>query len=508
MGLPLTVYGVGRALELNPEAARAFAAAGHEVASHAWRWIDYHGMDEATERAEIARCVETIERLTGTRPVGWYTGRISPNTRRLVAEHGGFLYDSDAYDDDLPHYVTAAGKPHLVIPYTLDNNDMKYAVPPGFGDPAGWERHLTDAFEVLLAEGRAGGAEDDVGRAALPPGRPARARRGAAALPRARGAGEGRLGLPPCRHRPPLVGHPSAAAIGEPPMSYPLENRELVAEAPGLRMQILTLAAGQEVPWHWHSEVTDTFWCMEGPMVIETRAPNESGRARPRADVRRAVAPRASRDRQGWRALPLRHPAGCRHLRLQAGGRVMRRRSALALPLLLAARGAAAQDGRRLELIVPYPPGGGNDIGARALAPLLERELGMAVVVLNRPGAGSQIGMAQVARARPDGLTIGYGLWPQTTTLYLDACAPGGLHAGELHAARAACHRSGRDLGARPTARCAAWPTWSPRRARGRMISACRITGSSGMSTWPPSSSSGWRGCASTRCISTAPARR
>jgi tripartite-type tricarboxylate transporter receptor subunit TctC len=98
----------------------------------------------------------------------------------------------------------------------------------------------------------------------------------------------------------------------------------------------------------------------------------------------------------------------------------MRRRSALALPLLLAARGAAAQDGRRLELIVPYPPGGGNDIGARALAPLLERELGMAVVVLNRPGAGSQIGMSQVARARPDGLTIGYGLWPQTTTLYLD----------------------------------------------------------------------------------------
>ena len=155
-GFPLTVYGVGRALELNPDAARAFAAAGHEVASHAWRWIDYHGVDEATERAEIARCVDTIERLCGQRPVGWYTGRISPNTRRLVAEYGGFLYDSDAYDDDLPHYVTAAGKPHLVIPYTLDNNDMKYAVPPGFGDPAGWERHLTDAFELLLAEGRAG----------------------------------------------------------------------------------------------------------------------------------------------------------------------------------------------------------------------------------------------------------------------------------------------------------------------------------------------------------------
>lgn len=154
--LPLTVYGVGCALELNPTVARAFAEAGHEVASHAWRWIDYHSVDEATERAEIARCVEVIERLTGTRPVGWYTGRISPNTRRLVAEHGGFLYDSDSYADDLPFYVTAAGKPMLIIPYTLDNNDMKYAVPPGFSAPDGWEQYMTDAFETLLAEGRAG----------------------------------------------------------------------------------------------------------------------------------------------------------------------------------------------------------------------------------------------------------------------------------------------------------------------------------------------------------------
>jgi putative urate catabolism protein len=152
----LTVYGVGRALELNPEVTRAFADQGHEVASHGWRWIDYHGMPEAQERAEIARCVETIERLTGKRPVGWYTGRISPNTRRLVAEHGGFLYDSDSYDDDLPHYIEVAGKPQLIIPYTLDNNDMKFAVPPGFGDPDGFERHLRDAVEMLRAEGAAG----------------------------------------------------------------------------------------------------------------------------------------------------------------------------------------------------------------------------------------------------------------------------------------------------------------------------------------------------------------
>ena len=155
-GLPLTVYGVGRALELNPDVAHAFVSAGHEVASHGWRWIDYHAMPEAQERAEIARCVETITRLTGRRPVGWYTGRISPNTRRLVAEHGGFLYDSDAYDDDLPHYIEVAGKPQLIIPYTLDNNDMKFAVPPGFGDPDGFERHLRDACDMLRAEGAAG----------------------------------------------------------------------------------------------------------------------------------------------------------------------------------------------------------------------------------------------------------------------------------------------------------------------------------------------------------------
>ncbi len=155
-GFPLTIYAVGRALELNPAAARAFVEGGHEVASHAWRWIDYHNVDEATEAADIKRAVEIIERLTGAPPVGWYTGRISPRTRMLVARHGGFLYDSDAYDDDLPHYVQAAGKPHLVIPYTLDNNDMKHCVPPGFAGPDAFEHHLTDAFDTLLEEGRAG----------------------------------------------------------------------------------------------------------------------------------------------------------------------------------------------------------------------------------------------------------------------------------------------------------------------------------------------------------------
>jgi putative urate catabolism protein len=172
-----TVYGVGRALELNPEVVHAFADGGHEVASHAFRWFDYHGMSEAEEAADIARCVEVIERLTGTRPVGWYTGRFSPRTRRLVARHGGFLYDSDSYDDDLPHYVPVDGKLQLIIPYTLDNNDMKFAVPPGFGDPVGFERHLRDAFDLLLEEGRAGSPKMmSVGLHCRLVGRPGRAR--------------------------------------------------------------------------------------------------------------------------------------------------------------------------------------------------------------------------------------------------------------------------------------------------------------------------------------------
>lgn len=171
-GLPLTVYAVGRALELNPAVGHAFAAAGHEVASHGWRWIDYRAVPEETERAEIARCVAVIERTTGSRPVGWYTGRVSPRTRRLVAEHGGFLYDSDSYADDLPYYVRAAGRPHLVIPYTLDNNDMKFAVPPGFTANDGFTQHLRDAFDLLRREG---GRMMSVGLHCRLAGRPGRA---------------------------------------------------------------------------------------------------------------------------------------------------------------------------------------------------------------------------------------------------------------------------------------------------------------------------------------------
>lgn len=170
-GLRATIYAVGRALELNPRLAAAFSAQGHEVASHGWRWIDYHNVPEAREREEIARCVETITRLCGAPPVGWYTGRISPRTRRLVAEHGGFLYDSDCYDDDLPHYVQVAGRPMLIIPYTLDNNDMKFAVPPGFSSNDGYEQHLRDSLDVLRREG---GRMMSIGLHCRLAGRPAR----------------------------------------------------------------------------------------------------------------------------------------------------------------------------------------------------------------------------------------------------------------------------------------------------------------------------------------------
>jgi putative urate catabolism protein len=173
--MKLTVYAVGRALELNPAAGEAFARAGHEIASHAWRWYDYATLPEAAEREHIARCVETITRICGRPPVGWYTGRNSERTRRLVVEHGGFLYDSDAYDDDLPHYLSVNGAPHLVLPYTLDNNDMKFAVPPGFASTDAFGRYLSESLDFLREEGRATPRMMSVGLHARLVGRPGRA---------------------------------------------------------------------------------------------------------------------------------------------------------------------------------------------------------------------------------------------------------------------------------------------------------------------------------------------
>ncbi len=151
--VPVTVFGVALALERNPEAVAAMQEAGHEIASHGWRWISYQLADEATEREHIGRAVATIRRLTGHAPLGWYTGRDSPNTRRLLVEHGGFLYDADSYADDLPYWVEVSGKPHLVVPYTLDANDMRFATPQGFNSGDQFFAYLRDTFDVLYAEG-------------------------------------------------------------------------------------------------------------------------------------------------------------------------------------------------------------------------------------------------------------------------------------------------------------------------------------------------------------------
>ena len=150
--LPLTVFAVGMALERNPEVAAAFVEAGHEIASHGWRWINYHGVDEATQRQHIRLAVDAITRLTGVAPLGWYTGRDNPDTRRLVVEQGGFLYDSDSYADDLPYWTQVADKAHLVVPYTLETNDMRFAVSQGFNTGEHFFSYLRDTFEVLYAE--------------------------------------------------------------------------------------------------------------------------------------------------------------------------------------------------------------------------------------------------------------------------------------------------------------------------------------------------------------------
>lgn len=157
-GLPLTVFGVSTALQRHPELARAFVEAGHEIACHGLRWIHYQNVDEATEREHMRLAMEIIRELTGERPLGWYTGRDSPNTRRLVADYGGFAYDSDYYGDDLPFWMkvgksdgsTAA---HLVVPYTLDCNDMRFALPQGYSHADPFFQYLRDSFDALYAEG-------------------------------------------------------------------------------------------------------------------------------------------------------------------------------------------------------------------------------------------------------------------------------------------------------------------------------------------------------------------
>ena len=173
--LPLTAFTVGRALERNPEAGAALAELGHEVAGHGYRWIDYREVPEEVERDHIRRTVAAIERTTGRRPVGWYTGRVSPNTRRLIVEEGGFRYDSDSYADDLPFWVRAGGAAHLVIPYSLVTNDMRCVTTPGLATGDDLCRILADAFDLLWEEGEAAPAMMSVGLHPRISGHPSRA---------------------------------------------------------------------------------------------------------------------------------------------------------------------------------------------------------------------------------------------------------------------------------------------------------------------------------------------
>jgi len=151
--IPLTVFAVGMAVERYPEPVKALYDAGHEICSHGYRWIDYRDVSETTEREHMQRAIRIIEETTGERPLGWYTGRTSPNTRALVVEEGGFLYDADDYSDELPFWDQGHTKPQLVIPYTLDANDMRFATPQGFNSGTQFLQYLKDSFDVLYAEG-------------------------------------------------------------------------------------------------------------------------------------------------------------------------------------------------------------------------------------------------------------------------------------------------------------------------------------------------------------------
>lgn len=171
--VPATYFAVSGALEKHPEAARSIVEAGHEVVSHGARWIDYDEVPEATERAHMARSLDVLERLCGERPVGWYTGRVSPHTRALAVEQG-LQYDSDAYNDDLPYWTRVGDKPHLVLPYSFDCNDMRFASAPGFDTPDDFIDHLRRTLACLRREGRRQASMMSIGLHLRLAGRPGR----------------------------------------------------------------------------------------------------------------------------------------------------------------------------------------------------------------------------------------------------------------------------------------------------------------------------------------------
>ena len=152
--IPITIFGVGMALEKNPEICKAIKDAGYEVASHGWRWIDYQNIKKSEEKKHMQLAIQAHKKIFGERPNGWYMGRCSPNTRDLVIEDGGFLYDSDSYSDDLPYWETRGKKKQLIIPYTLDNNDMRFATNQGFNTGDHFFTYLKDSFDALYEEGK------------------------------------------------------------------------------------------------------------------------------------------------------------------------------------------------------------------------------------------------------------------------------------------------------------------------------------------------------------------
>jgi putative urate catabolism protein len=173
-GIKPTVYGVATALVRNPDCVSAMNEAGWEIASHALKWVEHRDMSEADERAAIADAVRVHTEATGQRPFGWYTGRGSENTLRLVIEQGGFLYSSDSYADDLPYWVRHRDEPHLIIPYTLDANDMRFINAQGFGEGEQFFQYLKDSFDVLYAEGETSPKMMSIGLHCRLVGRPGR----------------------------------------------------------------------------------------------------------------------------------------------------------------------------------------------------------------------------------------------------------------------------------------------------------------------------------------------
>ena len=172
--IPVTIFGVGLALKKNPEVCNAIKNGDYEIAAHGYRWIDYQDIKKSVEKKHMKQAVETIKNIFGSRPLGWYTGRCSPNTRDLVFEDGGFLYDSDSYNDDLPYWEQRGKKKQLIIPYTLDNNDMRFATNQGFNTGDHFYNYLKDSFDTLYEEGKTNPKMMSVGLHCRLIGRPGR----------------------------------------------------------------------------------------------------------------------------------------------------------------------------------------------------------------------------------------------------------------------------------------------------------------------------------------------